>query len=171
MKNIIKILPLTILILIFSCKENIKVDIVGKWNSTIKMKSELASPENPDEIFANIYINQNIDFNFYEDGKFTRTVSQHIEKVESLNETYSPEDIMTTLSQNSVRAILKGNYKVNGNSVFLDTYEIEINGNSMPYDDYYEQDQSQGPIEYTTKVSRKDDELYIEDIKFNKTSL
>lgn len=169
MKNIIKILPIILSIFVFSCKESVKVDVVGKWNSSIKMRSELANPEKPDEVFANIYVNQNIDFNFYEDGKFTRTISQNIEKAESFSEAYSPEDIMATLSKNSVKAILKGNYKVNGNSVFLDTYEIEINGNSIPYEDYYEQDKSQGPVEYTTKVSRNENELYIEDIKFIKT--
>jgi len=152
----------------FSCKEKINIDIIGNWQSSITMKSELANPDNPEKTFANIYLKQSISFSFFEDGKFTRNILQAPQKAESFSEAYTSEDILKYFSEKPVEVTLYGNYKIENDILTMDTYEIEKNGEKIPYDEYYEIDQSQGPVEVSIKISRENDVLSIAGVNFKK---
>lgn len=150
-------------LLIFSCYKN--NDITGKWNSSMLLKSEIYAegdtPENasPQGI---VYSRLMVSYEFFQDGKFTRTTVQNFEKAESFNQKLTPEDFKADYQRVFYKA--KGTYSCYNKKIDIYISEIENEeGKTFPFEDVFIEGENQAAY---VSFEQEGENIILDGVKF-----
>ena len=145
------------------------MDILGNWKSTVTLKNDLASQEDPFVEIASIYVEQTNEFTFNEDGTFSRTVSEKAVKAETFADGITPDQVLEVYRNRDSVAVLKGEYSVNGKKLNLTAKSILFGGKETPYEEYYKSEPALGPASSKAGLFiTEEGDLVISGLKFKK---
>lgn len=170
-KSFLFIVSILLSFCFLSCNSKTSVNIIGKWEAKVTLKSELGDGKS-EVPTAYLYTNQEINLAFAEGGIYTKKVVQAVDRVEFSNPS-SEEDVAAAkeyLSQfYNKNLTFDGTYQQDANGITFTVENVSGDlGENLSYDDYFSKDPAIGDDEIVSSYEVKDGSLVIDGMKFKK---
>lgn len=149
-----------------TCSTN-REKIIGLWQSSVKLKSNLLmDPKDESSLAGYMYINQQVTYDFREDGCFMQKVVHTLDSLKkeklfpaNINEARLARKINTSL-------IFYGKYSLRGNILRTVKETVEYNDKtSEPYFVYYGRNPNREPPCLEEEITFNGDALFVADLE------
>lgn len=165
------IISILFVFLFISCESKSMPSLLGKWEATITLKSEMASSGEDSSTKAYLYTKQNIVFSFSEGGIFTKKILQnvdHVEFVDHAQDTQAAKEYFSKYCDKNLT--FDGEFTQKKNAIlFMSETVQDGDGEPVPFYEYFAKDPSIGDAEYSLFYEMKDGFLFIDGVKYKKS--
>jgi hypothetical protein len=157
-------------VLILSCNSKSLPSLIGKWESTVTLKSDLAGGNSDAPVLAYLYTKQKTTLAFSEGGVFTKSVEQVVDHVDLTDSKENADEAKQYFSQYfNKNLVFDGEYFQKNQFInFLTLYVGENRGEQLPYIDFFAKDPSIGSDEYSLSYKVKNEELVIDGVTYKR---
>lgn len=170
-KSLIAFFSVVLSIFFLSCESKSVPNLLGKWETEVTLKSELAGNEDSDSPQAFLFTKQKISLSFAEGGVYSKKVVQRVDRVEFARDGENAGDAKEYFAQYFDKDLtFDGEYDQMKAFIVFKVQTVQ-NGDAAPepYIDYFVKDPSIGDDEVSSAYEVKDGELLIDGVSYKKS--